>query len=75
MRGAAAFNTSFAETILYYFNRRFRSQVTEEAELNLFNFGYRSLASRIAVLGGFPAIKPPANSEKSPKKAIELIKS
>jgi hypothetical protein len=41
--------------LLYYFDRRFRSQVTARPELNPFNFRHRSLAFGIAVFGRFPS--------------------
>ena len=60
--------------LLYHFDRRFRSQVTAGAELNLFNFCHRSLASGIAVLGTFPAKKQRQVPKNRPKRQFESIK-
>jgi hypothetical protein len=61
-------------TILYHFDRRFRSQVTAKPELNLFNFRHRSLAFGIAVFGCFPAKIHREMPKNRPKRKLNQSK-
>jgi hypothetical protein len=60
--------------VLYYFDRRFRSQVTARPELNLFNIRHRSLAFGIAVFGCFPAKIHQEMPKNHPKRKLNQSK-